>query len=185
MSSGRSICPQLQHIVWQRKTSFIWSIFQIRRVTRTINISSSLNCSISFDQEKHILFGASVYTASSYKHNCTRTHSTSHTSLITTSTKIINLIYSESNVTHVTCCFYYIILYLKDQSIGDNFLLLSTTPHRENARIAVVYYAIQVRPPPQHVCTFTAHICPTLTPTKNPGYAFEATHAWCVFSSWI
>ena len=40
--------------------------------------------STSLDQENHLLFGASVYTAS-YKHNCIRAHSTSHTSLITTS----------------------------------------------------------------------------------------------------
>ena len=44
-----------------------------------------LNCSISFDQEKHFIFGASVYTSSSYKHNFTRAHSSSHTFLITTS----------------------------------------------------------------------------------------------------
>ena len=70
-----------------RKLSLIWSIFQIRRVTRTINMPSTLNCSMSFDKEKQSLikFGASVYTASSFKHNCTRGHSTSRTSLITTS----------------------------------------------------------------------------------------------------
>ena len=45
-------------------------------------------CGTSFDQEKHLLFGASVYTASSYKHNCTRGHSASHTSLITTSLRL-------------------------------------------------------------------------------------------------
>ena len=43
----------------------------------------ALSCSTSFDQEKHLLFEAFVYTSSSYKHNCNRAHSTSHASLIT------------------------------------------------------------------------------------------------------
>ena len=51
----------------------------------------ALNCSTSFDQGKHLLFGASGYTASSYKHNCTRVHSNSHTSILLLAIIIISV----------------------------------------------------------------------------------------------
>ena len=70
-----------------------------------------------------------MYTASSYKHNCTRAHSTSHTSLITTS-DILKTAYVVKLVNSV-CDFLFIQGYKMDDLLTSYISLMLTTMNKQ------------------------------------------------------